>query len=255
MKAVEFKNEYNLILRGFIHVPKKYENAVIILHGFPADCDIKPFRALAKSLAFFNNLVLRFDFNGCGKSEGKLEDSCFTKDQTDIKAAIDFVKKNYNPEDIILLGHSGGAIDASIYAHSDTRVSKTILMSGCSDLKTNAKNIFTKDEIESFKTKGYIEYNNPGHWWHKKRVKKSFYDELFTINIKKAIQNYKKPLLIIHGSKDEVLPIENAYELHKYANEPKKLLILNGADHAYSKFKYGIKVFFTVLKFIKAKNI
>jgi fermentation-respiration switch protein FrsA (DUF1100 family) len=37
----------------------------------------------------------------------------------------------------------------------------------------------------------------------------------------------------MHGSKDEVVPVENAQDLYKSAKEPKKLVVMNGANHSF----------------------
>ncbi|MBI5228726.1 prolyl oligopeptidase family serine peptidase [Candidatus Micrarchaeota archaeon] len=42
------------------------------------------------------------------------------------------------------------------------------------------------------------------------------------------------PLLIIHGTNDELIPIEHARKLFEVANEPKELVEIKGADHNFS---------------------
>ncbi|MFQ5875399.1 MAG: prolyl oligopeptidase family serine peptidase, partial [Dehalococcoidia bacterium] len=41
-----------------------------------------------------------------------------------------------------------------------------------------------------------------------------------------------RPVLIIHGSEDQDVPVDNAYELYQHAREPKRLEIIQGGDHA-----------------------
>jgi fermentation-respiration switch protein FrsA (DUF1100 family) len=40
-----------------------------------------------------------------------------------------------------------------------------------------------------------------------------------------------RPLLLIHGNKDDLVPVEHARKLFEKALEPKKLLIIPGAGH------------------------
>ena len=40
-----------------------------------------------------------------------------------------------------------------------------------------------------------------------------------------------RPVLIVHGDRDDVIPVESAYELYERAKEPKKLLIFKGVNH------------------------
>ena len=40
-----------------------------------------------------------------------------------------------------------------------------------------------------------------------------------------------RPLLLIHGDKDDLVPVEHAHKLFEKAGEPKKLVIIPGAGH------------------------
>ena len=45
------------------------------------------------------------------------------------------------------------------------------------------------------------------------------------------IQNYQGPLLQSHGDQDSVVPIKLGKRLHAQANEPKRFVVIDGADH------------------------
>ena len=49
-----------------------------------------------------------------------------------------------------------------------------------------------------------------------------------------SVRNYRKPLLIIHGDKDHLVPVENAYGIYDNANGDKGLFIVPGAVHGRS---------------------
>ncbi|HLC70559.1 MAG TPA: prolyl oligopeptidase family serine peptidase, partial [Candidatus Nanoarchaeia archaeon] len=108
-------------------------------------------------------------------------------------------------------------------------------------------------QVHDFWTKGHIVYDRPDHWVHNKRLKKAFYDEFFTLNIPAAIRKYKKPLLIIHGEKDESVPLKEAQELFQMANKPKKLVIIKDADHRFSQPLHFLKVLGVVKEFIEKR--
>lgn len=44
-------------------------------------------------------------------------------------------------------------------------------------------------------------------------------------------------LLVIHGLKDEAVNYENANQIYRLAKEPKKLILIDGADHRFSNPK------------------
>ena len=91
-KAIQFKNSYGLTLRGLLTIPKKYDTAVILLHGFPSSYQGFTLPRIAHKL--LKVLLLRFDFSHSNTSDGKFEDKLISKEVKDIKYAIDFLEKN-----------------------------------------------------------------------------------------------------------------------------------------------------------------
>ncbi|MBI2665458.1 alpha/beta hydrolase, partial [Candidatus Woesearchaeota archaeon] len=174
-----------------------------------------------------------------------------SKEVEDIQSAIDFLYQNYTFKALVLIGHSTGAIDASLYAHRDKRIGKLILMGAESDTKHSVCYDFTDVQVRDFCLKGYTTYKHPEHWYHRKQLKKAFYDEFFTLDIPKAIKKFKKPLLIVHGEKDEAIPLSDPEELFRTANTPKKLVIIRGADHRFTAPKYFKKLLFVIDTFIR----
>ena len=247
---VKFKNNQGLILQGFVHKPKKYDTAIVFLHGFPGSM----FGTAARVLHLFsklNYLCFRFEFSGTNTSEGKFEDKLMSQEVKEVKSAIDFLEKHFPFKKLILIGHSTGAIDAALYAHKDKRINKLILIGGVSDLKQAVQYDFTDQQVHDFWTKGYIVYDRVGNWYHKKRLKKAFYDEFFTLDIPKAMKKYHHPLLIVHGSEDEAVPVKEAHQLYHFANKLKKLAIIKGADHRFTKKRHQLRLLWHVYRFIR----
>ncbi|PIP48965.1 MAG: hypothetical protein COX14_01740, partial [Chloroflexi bacterium CG23_combo_of_CG06-09_8_20_14_all_45_10] len=59
-----------------------------------------------------------------------------------------------------------------------------------------------------------------------------------------------RPLLLVHGDADEVVPLEQAHRLYQKAKEPKKLAIIPGAKH---KLRLEETAIATVLSWLKAR--
>jgi len=251
-QPISFKNRYGLTLRGFISHPKRYDTAVIFLHGFPGSCHGFTAQRMITALGK-KHLALIFDFSHTNTSDGKFEDKLMSKEVSDIKSAIDFLEDNYSYRQLVIIGHSTGAIDASLYAHRDKRISKLVLMGAESDTKHSVKYDFTDEQVYQFWTKGYIIYNKPGKWYHHKRLKKAFYDEFFTLDIPQAIKKFKQPLLIVHGEHDEAIPLSDPEELFRQANRPKKLVIIRGADHRFNEPSQFQKLITVIRLFIEHK--
>lgn len=225
IKQIEFKNNLKHTLRGYIHEPKIYKTALIFLHGFPGSMNGTAKR-FSNSMSKKGYLCMRFDFSGTNTSDGKFENKIMSQEVKDIKYGIDFLIKNYEFKKLILLGHSTGAIDAALYCSKDKRINKTVLSGAISKLDESASIDFSDRQVRDFWKKGYIIYKNLGKWYNNKKLKKPFYDEFFTLNIEKSIKKYRRPLLIIHGSEDEAIPVSCPKELYKIANKPKKIVII-----------------------------
>ena len=238
---VSFKNHRGLTLRGVVHVPQHYEKAVVWLHGFPGDMDGTAKR-FCTALSRNGYVCLRFDFSGSNTSDGKYEDKLMSEEVKDVRAAVNFIKKHYPTKKLVLAGISTGAIDAALYAHTDRRVSGLVLAGGVSYLDQAARYDFTDRQVREFWLKGYTHHPplgklRRGSWIpNKGKLKKAFYDEFFTLDIPKAIKQYRKPLLVLHGEKDEAIPsAKDPHELYALAHKPKQLVIIKGGDHRLRK--------------------
>ncbi len=250
IKPISFKNNKNQVLRGVVHIPRKYDTAIVILHGFPGRSSGRA-ELLAKMFRHRGYLAMRFDFSGTDISDGKFENKLMSQEVKDIKYAIDALEKKYGFKKLILYGHSTGAVDALLYAHQDPRITKLIVSGSLVNLKQCLKYDFTQEQITDFKKKGFITYHAPGTWLDKKKLRKAFYDEYFTLNVKEALKKFKKPILIIHGGKDELVPIVNGYETYNCANKPKELVIIKNTNHRFKGIFNKIRLVYYMHRFIQ----
>jgi putative redox protein len=62
-------------------------------------------------------------------------------------------------------------------------------------------------------------------------VTNAFFKELDKINLKDIIQKIKSPILVLHGTKDELIDTKSANELFEGLKTEKKLVFIEGGDH------------------------
>ena len=87
----------------------------------------------------------------------------------------------------------------------------------------------TKKEIEA---KGEAEVTMAGRRF---KLKRQFIDDLEKVQMQEAIRNLKRALLVVHSPQDEIVGLENAWEIFQAAKDPKSFLSLDHADHLISE--------------------
>ena len=195
---------------------------VIIGHGVTANKDREFVEALANGLALAGIPALRFSFSGNGNSEGSFEDSCITKEVEDLGAVIDAV--HGAGRRIVYVGHSmGGAVGVK-RAAMDDRIELLVSLAGMVHTKKFAEVEFGEETPGS------------GFMWGKEDcpLSQHFVDDMNSIGTVMGLAgSVKVPWLLVHGTVDDVVPIEESREIFELANEPKELFVIENCDHVF----------------------
>ena len=151
--------------------------------------------------------VLIFDYRGYGKSGGAPSEAAMYEDA---EAALEFLRsdKGLDPaESIVLFGRSlGGAVAVETAARH--RVRGLVLESAFTSVRDMARR--THPYLPSSLVTRMIE---------------SRFDAL------SRIPDVRSPVLILHGDRDDLVPLEHGQRLFDSANEPKSFYLIEGASH------------------------
>lgn len=229
---VETINEFKERLIGLENIPntdlEKYPT-VILAHGFGGDKkEVGMFDDITKSLIENDFLVYRFDFSGCGESEGDYSKTSLTKLIKDLRSIIDFVKKQ-SKVDISRLALVGMSFGTTVsVALNIPEVKSYVLLGSVANPYEVLKNLFKQytfnPEGESLRTSSEGKSLKMGH---------QFWKDFSNYNLSESISEINKPICIIHGEKDTSAPLEEANIFYENANEPKKFVIVKNADHGF----------------------
>ncbi len=214
--------------------PKKAGTIWILAHGHSSSKGSTNIVKLAQVLDKKGLASFRIDLYGHGESGGKYQDATISLAAKSILAAIRFLKSR-GYKKIGLLGSSYGGI-ASIVAASKTRdLFALALKSPVSDygelleekLPAFAIKLWQKADklVQSKYWEGYA--NNV---W----LRFSFYEDAQRNSGYKAIKKVTIPVLIVHGDKDEDVPLAQSLKLAKLLKNG-RLEIVPGADHRYTQ--------------------
>ena len=218
-----------IVQKPEIIIGKKYP-CVILMHGLLKDSQVPILVDMAKALVKEGFITVRFDFDGCGKSEGDFEDMTIGKEIEDARAVYDYCKLMTYVSDISLLGHSQGAVIAGILA-GDMGVNKVkslILLSAAVIVEGQAKEGFVLGV--KFDPENIPEYINIGE----KKLGKAFLKEAQGLNIFMKMSEYTGPVCIIHGRMDQVVKYTYSEELQKMYKDC-ELYLLDNEDHGYTE--------------------
>lgn len=221
---------------------------VVFCHGYKGFKDWGAWESMAKQFAEAGLCFIKFNFSHNGGSIEQPVDfpdlkafghNNYSIELNDLAHVLDWVcesnnlNTNINFENISLIGHSRGGGVVSIKAEEDSRIKKVITLAGVSDFKVRFNE--GSNEFIEWKEKG-IKYVLNGRTLQQMPNYFQFYEDFMKnekrLTIKRAVSNLTIPHLIIHGSGDTSVSIEEAKALHKW-NPKSKLAIIENANHVF----------------------
>ncbi|MCZ6632144.1 MAG: alpha/beta fold hydrolase [bacterium] len=218
----EIRNAQHERLDYTFHPGKSDAHIVVLGHGVTGNKD-RPFLvALAESLASANIPTLRFSFAGNGGSQGRFEDATISKEVEDLGAVLDALGERI----ICFAGHSMGGAVGVLRTRQDNRVRYLISLAGMVDTKGFANREFGNVTPDA------------GNMWDDPDcpLSQAYMDDLTAIDtvVHKA-KDITVPWLLIHGTEDDVVPLQDSKNIVGQAGNNARLIELPGADHVFSE--------------------
>ncbi|KAK9274701.1 hypothetical protein L1049_021952 [Liquidambar formosana] len=222
---------------------------VILCHGFRSTKENETMVNLAVALENEGISTFRFDFAGNGESEGSFQYGNYSREADDLHAVIQHFCGT-NRVISAILGHSKGGNVVLLYASKYHDIQTVINVSGRYDLKGGIEDRLGKDFLQRIKKDGFIDVMNKTGKVYYRVTEESMLDRLSTDMHKACLMIEKEcRVLTVHGSADEVIPVEDALEFAKIIPNH-KLHIIEGANHGYTAHQAELTS--VVLDFIKA---
>jgi len=203
---------------------------VILGHGVTGNKDRPLLIALAEGLSAQGWPCLRFSYSGNGESGGEFVDSTITKEIADLSAVLSNVRDDVK---IIYVGHSMGGAVGVLTAAQNKRIDVLVSLAGMS---------FTRDFVA--REFGDVTPDTGLMWDEEGRIlSQRFIDDLGCIgDTLKAAAQITQPWLIVHGTEDDIVPIEDGQAAYDTAVSDKDWLPIDGADHVFDEGSYLVIV-------------
>lgn len=237
--TIENKNGNQLV--GILNVPgnNSPSSTVIICHGLGGTKTKKKFVRLARRLEKNNIACLRFDFEGCGDSQGKFEKTTLENQVADLESVVDWLsqKEWFSKEKLDFIGHSLGCLVISLYlSKNDVSVNKLVFLSPAFNPKVLIPLWNTPEQIQEWKQKGYI-------LGEEEKMGIEFLKENEDRDYSSLLANISANILVIHGEKDRIVPAKLSQKLVE--NFPHIKL------NIYSDIAHEFENYFTQQKLVK----
>ena len=242
--------------------PAKRLPAVVLVGGSgPTDrdetaFDIPIFGQLAGALADAGYLVLRYDKRGVGQSGGRAEAATLADFADDVRAAVKFMddRKDVEPKSLAVVGHSEGGAVAMLAAAKEKRIDALVLVAalGVTGVELNLYQVvhaLDRSKKTDAEKQATIDLQKKiqaavltGKGWEgippalRKQAESPWFQSFLAFDPAKAMPEVRQPILIVQGTLDTQVPLENADRLQTLAKArknaaPVDVVKLPGINH------------------------
>ncbi len=268
--VLEGRHQRPILTDVFYSPNHKKKPIVVFCHGYKGFKDWGAWDLVAEAFANAGFFFVKFNFsyNG-GTVEQPIDfpdleafgNNTYIKELDDLETVIDWVTSDFEYKDevntskITLIGHSRGGGIVTIKASEDKRISKLISWASVSDYKDR----FPKGQAFELWNKNGVYYIQNGRTKqqmpHYLEFYTSFVENEERLTISKAAKNIKIPHLIVHGTQDPTVNLQEGKNINSW-NPNSELLLVESADHVFgAKHPWGQDQMPDHLKEITLKSI
>lgn len=244
-------------MRGMLHRPPGFSSAqrypaIMMWHGFTGT-RVEPHRLFVKAARDLTNqgiVTVRFDFWGSGESDGDFVDVTPETEIEDALTVIDWLQAQAGIDRtrLGLIGLSLGGLVSACTAARSSQIKALCLWAATAHMGQRMRERTTPEAAQFLEQHGYIDLGG-------NRVGRAFLDVAAQVNPLREAQEYSGKALIVHGTADPTVPLEEA---HEYAaalkNCSPKLHLIPEADHTFNRMDWEADLIDTTMQWFK-KNL
>lgn len=184
---------------------KQSDLAFLCVHGWANTVD--NFLEIASHLIKWGTVYM-LNTRNHGKSDSE-STMTIVKYETDIHRTVDFIQNKLGKQTkIVILGHSLGGAASLLTAHDDRRIAAVVSISSFADMRKILHDGFLKSNVPNWFINSlltYIEF----------RIGRSLHE----VSPAEIIKHLNIPVLLIHGTKDEVVEFTEMEKIFKNAKK------------------------------------
>ena len=220
---------------------------VVFLHGFMSDLEGEKPKAFQRYCKKRKLGFLALEYSGHGKSSGKFTKGNVSKWTKEIKYTIKKIVKKNN---FILIGSSMGSwLSLNQFKYFKKQIKGFLGIGSAPEfLERLMWNKFTKKMKKETIKNGiyYLKHGNYEYPISLQLIKDGRKNKILNKNLRSKIH-----ITMIHGDKDEVVPIVYSRKILKlFSNAKKKIIIIKNGDHSLSNKKNLKKIILELNKVV-----
>ncbi|MGB1206860.1 MAG: alpha/beta hydrolase [Chitinophagales bacterium] len=245
---LEGKHHKIILLDVFYKNTQKPKDIVVFAHGFKGFKDWGAWDLVAQSFAEAGFIFAKFNFSYNGTTtENPLDfddleafgHNNYSIESDDLKCVITYLletqtlinEEEINKNKVHLIGHSRGGGIAILNAYEDKRVTALATWAAINRFHRN----WPDEMVTQWKEKG-VHYVFNGRTKQQMPMYWQFCEDLFgnkeRFDLPKAVQQFSKPFLIVHGTKDSAVKYQDALDMKKWYEKAELFTIENG-NHVF----------------------
>ncbi len=225
-------------LHGEVFLPaneQKIRGGLILCHGIPSGegRQSKGYDYIGRLFARRQLATVFFNFRGTGESGGNID---LVNWKEDLQELINYYFTGYGYTPLIFVGFSAGAAVALEVAAEDDRV-KALALGACPGNFSFLMEKFTPETVwEWFRQLGLFrrpDALSPQEEWLQRFMSIRPEEKIHLL--------LPRPILIIHGEKDDLVPLSDAYSLYERAGGDKRVVTFPRVGHRLRSSRKALK--------------
>jgi alpha-beta hydrolase superfamily lysophospholipase len=230
VEVARFGSADGVALQGWLMLGELGRPAIILCHGYQRSME-EPF-SLAVELRHRGFTVMLFDFRGCGRSGGSYT-TIGHDEPADLVAAARWLRHRLGPDvPIGVLGISMGGAVAIEGAARVPDIAAVVTDSAFAHLSGAMEHRFSA-------LRGF---NLHAHRVTMRIAERMCRGRVSAVRPVDAIERIApRPILLIHGSRDGIVPLSHLDELYAAAGEPKDRWVVQGTTHAMARMDQPVE--------------
>jgi pimeloyl-ACP methyl ester carboxylesterase len=213
-EQVWLTNPRDIELHGWFVSSGGQAPAVVVLHGWGGNAAHMLDLAPAINESGLHSLFLDARNHGLSEHDDHVSMLRFAED---LETAVEYLKQRDDVTDVAVIAHSVGAAAAIYYASYNDDVTAVVAVS-------------------CFAHPGELMNENlplpqPIRWIALKAVESMIGKGFDVIAPRARVGHVTAPLLFVHGEKDEIVPVEDSYELAELGSDT-EILVVPGGGHS-----------------------